>query len=469
MSDEQMFSTTEDASLEERAAQFSRRPFLFVVLHCDRPHLGGARVGLSGLDVVTIGRGAAREASRVEAEGARRLDLRLPSTTVSKSHARLVRSGDAWFLEDEGSRNGCYINGKRVTYAALHDGDFLETGSVFLRYRAALPASPAAADLDSEHHTPEAQGFMTLLPSLADALGVLARIARTEVAILLLGETGTGKELLAAGAHALSSRPGPLVAVNCGGLAPTLLESQMFGHLKGAFTGAHRDNLGFIRSADGGTLLLDEIGDLPLPAQAALLRALQEREVVPVGGTRPLTVDLRVVSATHRPLDALCLRGEFRSDLLARLSGHRFTLPPLRERIEDLGVLIRDILRRLDAPAAGQTRLAVPAARRLLSYAWPLNVRELLQALSVAATLAGGAPIESAHLPESLLKVAIPPAPVEMKDDPSGGENVEMRLVALLERHRGNVSEVARLMRTSRAQIHRWMQRFGLNPDEYRT
>jgi len=308
---------------------------------------------------------------------------------------------------------------------------------------------------------------MTLLPPLADALDGLARIARTQVSILLLGETGTGKELLAAGAHALSSRPGPLVAVNCGGLAPALLESQMFGHLKGAFTGAHRDNPGLIRSADGGTLFLDEIGDLPLPAQAALLRALQEREVVPVGGTRPVTVDLRVVSATHRPLDELCLRGEFRSDLLARLSGYRFTLPPLRERIEDLGVLIRDILRRLDVPGAGQARLSVPAARRLLSYSWPLNIRELLQALSVAVALAEGAPIEPAHLSERLLAAAIPLAPQE--EDLSSQEDLEMRLVSLLEKHRGNVSEVARTMRRSRTQIHRWMQRFGLNPDEYRT
>ena len=460
--------TTEEVLQEERAAAFPVRPFLFVVLHCDRPHLGGARFCLSDLDVVAIGRGAARGASRVEAEGGRRLDLRLPSTTVSKSHALLVRSGDAWFLKDAGSRNGCYLNGKRVTYALLHDGDLIEAGSVFLRYRAALPASPAAAaNLDSEHHTPEAQRFMTLLPPLADALDGLARIARTQVSILLLGETGTGKELLAAGAHALSSRPGPLVAVNCGGLAPALLESQMFGHLKGAFTGAHRDNPGLIRSADGGTLFLDEIGDLPLPAQAALLRALQEREVVPVGGTRPVTVDLRVVSATHRPLDELCLRGEFRSDLLARLSGYRFTLPPLRERIEDLGVLIRDILRRLDVPGAGQARLSVPAARRLLSYSWPLNIRELLQALSVAVALAEGAPIEPAHLSERLLAAAIPLAPQE--EDLSSQEDLEMRLVSLLEKHRGNVSEVARTMRRSRTQIHRWMQRFGLNPDEYRT
>src|SRR5262249_24796529 len=154
-------------------------------------------------------------------------------------------------------------------------------------------------------------------------LAALARIASMPIPVLLLGESGTGKEVLARAVHTLSGRSGAFVAVNCGGLSASLIESQLFGHVKGSFTGAGRDEPGLVRAADRGTLFLDEIGDLPLAAQAALLRVLQEREVVPVGGARPVAVDLRVVAATHRPLEKMAAKGDFRADLLARLSGYR--------------------------------------------------------------------------------------------------------------------------------------------------
>src|SRR5262249_43426020 len=161
------------------------------------------------------------------------------------------------------------------------------------------------------------------------------------------------------GMHAISGRRGPFVAINCGALPPSLLESQLFGHVKGSFTGARRDELGFVRSAEGGTLFLDEIGDLPLPAQAALLRVLQDREVVPVGGTRPMRVDVRVIAATNKPLEALCLEGEFRTDLLARLTGYQHTLVPLRQRLEDFGLLVGDLLQRATLSGAKDVRLSV--------------------------------------------------------------------------------------------------------------
>ncbi|MDI1428791.1 sigma 54-interacting transcriptional regulator [Polyangium sorediatum] len=461
------FTTTEDVPENELRAPARPLPFLFVVLHNDNPPLGGARYSLVGIDEITIGRGATRAASRVDEGGARRLVLRLPSSTVSRAHARLVRRKDEWLLEDLDSKNGCCVNGERVTRAPIRDGDFIEIGSVVLRYRAALPAPPGADDdVDSALRPPEASGLASLVPAVAAGLGTLVRIARLPISTLLLGETGTGKEVLARGIHALSGRPGPWVAVHCGGLTSSLVESQLFGHVKGAFTGAHRDEPGYIRSADGGTLFLDEIGDLPLPAQATLLRALQEREVVPVGGTRPTLVDVRVLAATHKSLDLLCLQGEFRSDLLARLAGYKHMLPPLRERIEDLGILIGDLLRHTNVPGAREARLSVTAGRRLLSHAWSLNIRELKQVLTVGVGLAERGVVELSHLPEGVVKAPAKLGPE--KDVPSSTEELRAQLVSLLQTHRGNVTAVSRILGKSRIHIHRWMEKCGVDPNDYR-
>lgn len=460
--------TTDDPTEAERRPGHSPRPFLFVVLHRDQPSLGGARYELSGVETIEIGRGSGRQVRRCD--GGRRLELELPGRTVSKAHARLVRDrSDVWGIEDLGSRNGCFLNGRRISRGTLRDRDFLAVGSVTLRYRAHLDAPEhAAGELEIAGARTTAPGFETLLPGLACELDMLARIARTTVTTLLLGQTGTGKEVLARGIHQLSGRPGPFVAVNCGALSETLLDSQLFGHIKGAFTGALRDEPGFIRSAHTGTLLLDEIGDLPLPAQAALLRVLQEREVVPVGATRPVSVDLRVLAATHKPLDTMAIRGQFRGDLLARLVGYRHTLPPLCERLEDLGILIRDILARLDVPGAAGCHLGPQVAQSLFTRPWPLNIRQLVQFLTTATALAQGTTIDHMeHLSASALDEAwdvgatADPAPT----DP---DMLRARLIALLEETRGNVSEVGRRMGKARMQIHRWMRAFGIDPDDYR-
>jgi DNA-binding NtrC family response regulator len=466
--------TTQQPVREERKAQALARPFLFVALHCDQPALGGARYCLSELDVVDIGRGPERVASRVQEGGARRLDLRLPDVAISKAHARLVRTREGWAFEDLGSRNGSHVNDKRVQKAALRDGDFIELGNVILRYRAGLLSSPASAG-DLDLRAPDTAGLQTLVPPLADELKALARVARAPISVLLLGESGTGKEVLARSIHALSGRAGPLVAINCGALTASLLESQLFGHVKGAFTGAIRDEPGYVRRADGGTLFLDEVGDLPLPAQAALLRVLEENEVVPVGGTSPIKVDLRVVAATHKPLDKMAIRGELRVDLLARLSGHRHMLTPLRDRIEDMGILIRELLQRSKVPGASALGFTVEAGKLLVQQRWPLNIRELSQVLGVAAALAEESLIERAHLEsahpvEQSQETVAPPEPEEEEEEEGGMAPDELRgrLMALLEKHRGNVSGVARDMGKSRAQIHRWTQRFSISIDAYR-
>lgn len=458
----EILNTTEPLPKEERSARPSQRPFLFVVLHCDRPTLGGARYDLSEIEVITIGRGATREASRVDEDGSRKLTLSLPSPTVSKAHARLVRRNDEWFLEDLGSKNGCCINGQRVERTRVQDGDFLEVGSVVLRYRAAQAQPDSPIDLDSATHTPKAPGYASLVPSYATELDALARVARLPFTTLLLGETGTGKEVLANGMHLLSGRVGPFVAVNCGALPASLLESQLFGHVRGSFTGARRDEPGFIRSADGGTLFLDEIGDLPLPAQAALLRALQQREVVPVGGARPTSVDVRFIAATNKSLDELCLRGEFRADLLARLATYQHRLPLLRDRIEDLGILMSDILRRSSAAGAADARLSVSAARRMLSYPWPHNIRQLEGVLEVAVALADGGVVERLDLPEAIVESSTRSEP------PRSPDELREHLISLLREHRGNATTVARRMGKSRTQIYRWMQELGIDPNDYR-
>ncbi len=456
--------TTEDPALEERQVHYAAHSFLFAVLHCDQPALGGARYCLSDLDVVDIGRGPARAASRHGEGGTRRLELRLPGTTISKAQARLVRKGATWTFEDAESRNGSYLNGKRVLRATLKDGDFIELGSVLLRYRAGLPCSSAAA-MDLDLPTPQTLGMHTLVPPLADEFSSLARIARAPIAVVLLGESGTGKEVLAQALHSLSGRAGPLVAVNCGAFTASLLESQLFGHLRGAFTGAIRDEPGYVRRADGGTLFLDEVGDLPQQAQAALLRVLEAREFAPVGGTVPQKVDLRLIAATHKPIEKMVLRGEFRIDLLARLSGHQHTLTPLRERLEDMGTLVGALMRSSDVPGASALGFSVQAGRWLLSQRWALNIRELSQVLRVAAALTDGPVIERAHLLERSMEFL--PSPQE--EGLANPEELRERLVALLDKHNGNVSYVARDMGKARVQIHRWMQKLSIDVDAYRS
>lgn len=460
-------STTSDVSSLESAESVPTGSFLFVVLHCDHPLLGGARYNLSRLDVVEIGRGSARSATHTRGTDLRRLDVRIPSSTVSKSHARLLRDRHSWFLEDMGSRNGCFVNGRRIVRTQLTDGDFIEVGSTFLRFRADLAAPEGNSDdVDIDGDTLATMDLLTLLPRLAHDLALIDRVARSPMTALLVGETGTGKEVLARHIHTISGRTGPFIAVNCGALTASLVEAQLFGHVRGSFTGALRDELGFVRSAHGGTLFLDEIGDLPLSAQAALLRVLQEREVIPVGTAHPTRVDLRVVAAAQEPIENLCLRGEFRNDLLARLASFQYTLAPLNARMEDIGLLIGKILLRAHTDAPHDLRLSIALMRKFVAYGWPLNIRELEQILTLTLTLAKRATLDLSHLPPKFSEGSIPPpTPVPESQNP---EDLQRTLVALFEKHRGNVSHIARDMGKSRVQIHRWMQRFGIRVEDYR-
>ncbi len=458
-----MDQTQDEAS--GSASEPGRAPLLFVVLEADRPLARGARYSLAGVESVTIGRGDARTLAR-SADG-KYLEVRIPGRWMSSRHASLRAVGGEWILEDASSRNGTFVEGDRVTSRVLHEGDVVEAGRTYFLVRGAPAAdAPLVRDEDGERSA-QSFGLRTLLPELQESLSALRRVAqRSTVPVLLMGATGAGKEVLAREVHAQSGRQGAFVAVNCGALPGNLVESLLFGHVKGAFSGALRDEPGLVRAAAGGTLLLDEIGDLPATSQAALLRVLQEHEVVPVGATRPVRVDVRVVAATHRPLEQLAASGAFRLDLLARLKGYVHTVPALRERTADLGVILADVLEKVAGERARRLALAPEAARALLAYDWPLNVRELQQAMASAVALATDNVIEARHLPADVLA---PPGeePPESAAEADGG--LRDRLVALLYDNRGNVAAVARAMGKAPAQIHRWMRRFSIDPDVYRT
>jgi DNA-binding NtrC family response regulator len=445
------------------------RPFLVVALECEHP-LEGARLHwLEGLEELRIGRGETREQARQVHEGRRQLLLRLPDRWMSKEHARFVRAGGRWMVEDAGSKNGLQVNGEPQQRAWLEDGDFIEIGHTFVLFREAVLANPvSAAEADPREQEAPVPGFRTLNPALAGELAKLARVARTPVPVVVEGETGTGKELLARAYHGLAGRAGAFVAVNCGALPEALVQSELFGYRKGAFSGAGEDRLGLVRSADGGTLFLDEIGELPLESQASLLRVLQEGEVLPVGATRPLKVDLRLIAATNRDLERMMKEGTFRSDLLARLSGLRLRLPPLRERPEDLGQLVAILLRRSLPAGAKEPSLTPKAARALFQYDWPRNVRELEHSLALAVALSPER-IDREHLPPELQAEPPKRAPEAAPAQPSTQAQQRDELLTLLRKHRGNVSQIAEALGTSRAQVHRLFKRHGLDPQSFRS
>ncbi|MDI1447444.1 sigma 54-interacting transcriptional regulator [Polyangium sp. 6x1] len=457
--DSRTLSSTEEP---KELGDAHHRPHLFLVLEAHRPLAPPARVALAKFDEIDIGRGATRQIAATTASRARRLTIHTDDPRMSATHARLGKLLQRWVVDDAGSKNGSFVNGIRTTRDELEDGDLIELGQTFFLYREALPCDPNDPPvLDRTALRPAAPGLATVLPELHRVFERLVPIARSTVSVILEGETGTGKEVMARALHALSGRPGDFVAVNCGALPKDLVEAELFGHKKGAFSGATEDRLGLVRSADRGTLFLDEIGDLPAPAQAALLRTLQEREVRPIGGTRSIPVDLRVIAATHRSLERMVAAGSFRADLWNRLAGHKVELPPLRARREDLGLLAGAILDRLPPEQATRIRIRPRAARAMLRHDWPGNVRELEKCLGTAVVLAGE---------EGLLEIEHLPAAVQRALEGLSTEESARRdeLVALLREHGGNITAVAKAMGKARMQVQRWMKRYGIEAERFR-
>lgn len=455
---------TTDTALEEKIGEAALRPTLRLVYSGEEGILKPRAYAIA-TGATLIGRAPPSSAAGIALASDHR---------VSRSHARLLREGRRLRIADEGSKNGIFLNGNRIPDGELTDGDVLRVGDSFFIVR--MEESNHA---EAEVPIPALVGISPAARTLRRRLAVLAPQNAT---VLLLGETGTGKEVAARALHDLSGRPGDFVAVNCGALPHDLAESLLFGHIAGAFSGAHRAQLGFFRAAERGTLFLDEIGDLPVPLQPKLLRLLEERAVTPVGATTPIACDVRIVAATHRSLTRAVQLQEFRGDLYARLAEIPLHLVPLRQRREDILPLL--------AHALGKPtpRLTPRLVAALLCHPWPFNIRDLLKVASQLRILTpSGEPLDLPAVTERLAAGSVlphseeeaggttrsdlaAPSPRSQEREPiqrSPAPN-KHELEALLARHRGSISSVAREVGRSRRQIDRWMASLGLSGKDYR-
>jgi DNA-binding NtrC family response regulator len=406
-------------------------------------------------------------------------DLTVPVKAISRTHAEIRRRGDAWVLRDLGSRNGTLVDGVAIDETALEPASEIRIGDAIFKFVDSHAEAFARYRIDGVMLGAERQSppDTTLLGGYQmDRIAAdVERVAPTELSVMLLGESGTGKEVVARELHRRSRRKGHFCAVNCAAIPGSLIESELFGFKRGAFSGADRDKPGLIKTADDGMLLLDEIGDMPLEAQAKLLRVLQTKEVFPLGATAAERVDVRIVCATHRDLTKLQAAGKFRPDLFARLNEYQLRLPPLRERKEDVFLLFKAFLARHGRP---DYRPTFPFVAGLLHYDWPYNVRELEACAKRCVALSDSATLDEEQLPESIRDAMRdlakppgaqtpsqppPPPPVARRAVPTAEE-----LRQLLQQHQGNVAAVGRELGKARMQIHRWMKRYGVDIDDFR-
>ncbi|MDY0062752.1 MAG: sigma 54-interacting transcriptional regulator [Myxococcota bacterium] len=400
--------------------------------------------------------------------------LLLEDTLVSRLHATVTwdPGRERYLLTNEGSRNGTMLNGQEIEQELLVAGDLIRVGESVLRFH--------HLDLEVVGWKPPADSLLKGRSlGLRRLLDQARRVAPTDLAVLIQGDTGTGKELVAREIHGQSKRGGRFIPVNCAAIPGELIESELFGHQRGSFSGAVRDQTGLLRAASGGTLFLDEIGDLPLPLQAKLLRVLEERQVRPVGSNKSHIVDLRFLSATNQDLQQRIAAGTFRGDLYARISQWSLLIPPLRERPEDLLPILEQTLRE-----HGQGRsyeLDGDFFEGLALWRWPFNVRELISLVRrVMVLLPEGGRMELAHLPEELRPGRVRNHHGAAANGNGNGGRAEpmlpqsnqvpsaRELVALLKHYQGNVSEIAQYTGRERAQVYRWLRRYGLKPDEFR-
>lgn len=360
------------------------------------------------------------------------------------------------------------MDGRRVRGAtALSDGQILVFGGHAAAFRW-LSADDREA-LEAAAAQPLSP-VRTASPNLATVETRLRRLAASELEILLVGETGTGKEVYAQQLHAASGRKGAFVPINCAALPSELVESELFGYARGAHSQATAPKKGLIEEAEGGTLFLDELGDMSHTVQAKLLRFLQEREIVPLGATRARRIDVRVIAAAGGGTDGRA--SDLREDLLGRLGATAFRLPPLRARREDIGALFSYFL-----PPKGPIALDPALFMALCLYPWPRNIRELKKVAHAASLLAGSAPeLTLAHVPDeisALLSPAPPePRPASTETEPSRRPPrpipTRAELESLLAQHKGNITEVARVLDRQRRVIDRAVSRYGIDVSRYR-
>lgn len=373
-------------------------------------------------------------------------EIQVDSAGVSRRHAQLSREGPLLALRDLASRNGTFLNGRCVSHAALSESDVIRFGD----------ALGVIQRVDPERPSPTSTLAGTLFgPHLTSLLEQIQRVAPSDLPLVILGETGVGKEAISRAIHQLSGRAGAFHAVNCAALPSGLAEAELFGYRKGAFTGAERTSLGHLRAAQSGTLLLDELADLPLPVQATLLRVLQERQVTPLGETRAVQLDVRFLAACQTSLAELVRSRRLRQDLAARLSGMCLTIPPLRERRADIGYLFGFFLRQ--ASGGRPPGVDVRLLERLLLFDWPDNVRQLELLTRQLVVMHGHEPLLTQNmLPESFgrseqersaERPALPPADRKAHD--------LQALRAALRDNDGNVSRAAAQAGISRQRAYR--------------
>ncbi len=386
-------------------------------------------------------------------------DLVLSDPAVSRFHCRLVREQGAWRVRDSGSLNGTRLDNVKVRDADLGPESVLALGDSVLRVR--------IVEGVGETEVPLTHSFGQLVGtgvSMRKLFALLERIAASEINVLIEGESGTGKELVATELVQRGPRAEkPLVIVDCGAISPTLVESELFGHVRGAFTGADRDRVGAFEAADGGTVFLDEIGELRLELQPKLLRAIESREIRRVGETRARKVNVRVISATNRDLEREVNRGRFREDLYFRLAVLSVRVPPLRERTEDILPLIKVFLASLGVP--DEERLfPPPVLEELVRHDWPGNVRELRNYVERTVVLQTASPAirRAVQDPDAVPSAVDLGVPFRVAKEAAVESFERAYLSALLRACGGNMSKAARTAGMDRMYLHRLAQKHGL-------
>jgi DNA-binding NtrC family response regulator len=399
-------------------------------------------------------------------------DLVLPEETVSRVHCEILRDQKGHLLRDLHSTNGTFLDGAEIREAYIRAGSVITVGTVQLKFQ---PFEERIEILPSDK---EALGELVGKSlKMREIFGLVERIAPTEATVLIEGETGTGKDLAARTIHSLSKRAAkPFVIVDCGAVAGTLIESELFGHEKGAFTGATTTRQGAFEMAHGGTIFLDELGELSLDLQPKLLRVLEQREIRRVGGNRTIKVDIRVIAATKQDLQKEVAKGKFREDLYFRLSVVPIHMPSLRERKEDIPLILRTILQRMAKEGTEPRAVDDAAVNSLLAHDWPGNVRELRNVLERGVYLSTGmsveaAPVKLVSMPGSGASEADPMGPLphfdanrSYRDNKEQWENeFEKRYLAwLMQRAQGNISRAAREADMDRKYLHKLLKKHAI-------